>query len=302
MIKDQQLLKNTKILFFIEINDVFIRILIILAIKNIMNFIGQNIKYLRKVKGITQEQLSGKLGLNRSMIGAYEENRAEPKMQTILNLCHYFEVDINSLILSNLSKTDSSKKNIDIEGKQLRILPILINKEENNELISVVPVKASAGYMNGYGDVDFIESLQKFTLPVPEISPNKTYRVFQISGDSMLPVKPGSYIICEYVHDWYDIRNDQCYILITRDDGIVYKRVINNLKDAHLLLKSDNKEYQPYKITPDKIMEVWKALGYITFSLPDAEENYLNKNHFEEIIQGLKNDVHEIKRKIQDDN
>ena len=85
-----------------------------------MNFLDINLKHLRKIKGITQEQLARKLGINRSMIGAYEEGRAEPKMETILNICHYFEIDINSLILNDLSKTEKTGEKIDFQGKQLR--------------------------------------------------------------------------------------------------------------------------------------------------------------------------------------
>ena len=260
-----------------------------------MNFIGQNIRYLRKEKGITQEQLANKLGVNRSMIGAYEENRAEPKLQTMLSICHYFNIDINTLVQRDISNSKIENPIVDIKGQQLRILPILIDKSNDKELISVVPVKASAGYLNGYGDVDYIESLQKFSMPVPEISSDKTYRVFQITGDSMLPVKPGSYIICEYVHDWFEVRNEKCYVLITRDDGIVYKRLLNNLKEGHLVLKSDNPEYKPYTVKPENIVEIWKALGYISFTLPEVEES---NNQFEKIVNELRKDVGEIKKNL----
>ncbi len=264
-----------------------------------MNFLGNNIKFLRKKKSITQIQLAQKIGVNRSMIGTYEEGRAEPKMQTLLNICHYFDVDLNSIILKDLTRSTNLKSVSEIKGEQLRILSILVDKEDDNELISVVPVKASAGYTSGYGDVDFIESLEKFTLPVPEISRNKTYRVFQINGDSMLPVKPGSYIICEYEHDWYNVSNDQCYIVITRDDGIIYKRVINNLKDGHLLLKSDNPEYKPYKVPPENIIEIWKALGYISFSLPDKDENQPYPRTIEDKLEEIRNEVIEINKKVK---
>ena len=262
-----------------------------------MNYIAENIKYLRKNKGITQEQLANKIGVKRSNIGAYEENRAEPKLRVLLNICHYFNIDVDSIITKKIENNSTTQK-IDIEGNQLRILSILVDNENDKELISVVPVKAAAGYLNGYGDVDFIEKLQKFNLPVQELSPERTYRVFQISGDSMLPVKPKSYIICEYVHDWFDIKNEQCYILVTREDGIVYKRVINNLKDGHLLLKSDNQEYSPFKIQPEKIIEVWKALGFISFKLPDTDELIYGNNNLNNLVKELKGEISSIKTKI----
>jgi phage repressor protein C with HTH and peptisase S24 domain len=233
------------------------------------------------------------------MIGAYEEKRAEPKLLTLVNICHYFETHIDDIVLKNLSASEGREIKKYIQGEQLRILPILIDKQQDVEMISVVPVKASAGYLAGYGDVDFIERLDKFRLPVPEISNNKTYRVFQISGDSMLPIKPGSYIICEYVHDWFDIRNEQCYILITKDDGIVYKRIINNLNDGHLLLKSDNPEYQPYKIEPSSLVEAWKAIGYFSFNLPAANDNKTGSPVIEEMLYNINNNINDIKQQLK---
>ena len=117
-----------------------------------MNFLGSNLRLLRKEKGLTQEQLAGKIGIKRSLIGAYEEGRTEPKLQTILNICHYFNVSIDALINHDMSKTKKTALQ-DFKGRQLRILPIAVDKQNEKELCTIVPVKASAGYMKGYGDV-----------------------------------------------------------------------------------------------------------------------------------------------------
>ena len=265
-----------------------------------MNFLGSNLRLLRKEKGLTQEQLAGKIGTKRSLIGAYEEGRTEPKLQTILNICHYFNVSIDALINHDMSKTKKAALQ-DFKGRQLRILPIAVDKQDEKELCTIVPVKASAGYMKGYGDVDYIESLPKFNLPYPDLPMDRTYRLFQISGESMLPVKPGSYIICEYVQDWYNIKNEKCYVLITKDDGIVYKRIINNLKEGELTLKSDNPEFKAYKIKADQIIEVWEAKGYTSFNLPDSEPQQLDVNQLANTIFELKKDVKQLKKKLIDD-
>ena len=84
----------------------------------------------------------------------------------------------------------------------------------------------------------------------------------------MLPIKPGSYVITEYIQDWKSIRNDECYVLITKDEGVVYKRVINNLHIGELMLKSDNPQFAPYTVPVDRLVEVWRAVGYTSFELP----------------------------------
>lgn len=242
------------------------------------NYLGLNIKHLRKVRNLTQDQLADKIGVNRAMIGSYEEGRAIPKIQVLQALSHYFNMTIDKLINIDLSSGINAHDGIlpgDTTGKGLRVLSTLVDRDDK-ELITLVPVKASAGYMNGYADPDFIETLPKFNLPFPELSGERTYRAFQIKGNSMEPIPTGAYILCEYMQNWNEIRDGKTYVLLTFDEGIVYKRVINN-GDGTLLLKSDNPEYAPYQINMSSLSEVWRALGYISFSLPDPDDMHLGK-------------------------
>ena len=231
-----------------------------------MNYLAQNIKYLRKEKKLTQEQLAHKIGVKRAMVGAYEEGRAEPRLQTIQNMCHYFKVRLDKLIGGDISVGGAA--DVDAKGEKLRVLPIVVDKNNDKELGTLVPVKAAAGYLNGFGDVDYIENLPRFSMPFPELPQDRTYRMFQIMGDSMLPVLPGAYIICEYVADWNSIRNEECYVMVTLDEGVVYKRVINNMEKDEFLLKSDNTAYETYSVTTENLVEAWKAIGYTSFDLP----------------------------------
>jgi transcriptional regulator with XRE-family HTH domain len=233
-----------------------------------MHFIPQNLKFLRREKAWTQDQMAKHLGVKRSLIGAYEEGRADPRISFLLLVCQKFKLSMDDLVGSDLSA--GGQKAVDLEGQSLRILPVPIDHESNTERASLVPIKAAAGYLNGYGDVDFIEQLPMFSLPYTEVRDHKTYRIFQIKGDSMLPVTPGSYVICSYVLDWNDVKNDQCYIVVSKTEGIVYKRLLNNLREGHFTLKSDNPEYAPIELQADEVLELWKAEGLTTFELPES--------------------------------
>lgn len=232
-----------------------------------MHFIPQNLKYLRKDRSWTQDQMAKHLGVKRSLIGAYEEGRADPRISFLLLVCQKFKLTMDDLVGRDLS--EEGVKPIDLSGQSLRILPVHIDPASNTERASLVPIKAAAGYLNGYGDVEFIEQLPVFSLPYAEVGDHKTYRIFQVSGDSMLPVKPGSYVIGSYVLDWNDVKNDQCYIVVSRSEGIVYKRLLNNLRDGHFTLKSDNPSYEPIQIEAGEVLELWKAEGLTTFELPE---------------------------------
>lgn len=258
-----------------------------------MSHLNTNIRYLRKQKNLTQEQLAQQIGIKRAMVGAYEEGRAEPKLTTLHHFCQFFKVRMDQLVLRNLT-TEKAEAETDVEGQKLRILPVMVSKDDERELATMVPVKASAGYLNGYGDADYVGALPRFALPFPELPQDRTYRMFQIRGDSMLPVPPGAYIITEYVQDWNSIRNEECYILITRDEGVVYKRLINNMNEGQLLLKSDNPDYEAYTVPVGRIVEVWKAVGVVSFELPNPERQP-GLPQITTLLTELKKDVEQLK-------
>lgn len=239
------------------------------------NLLGLNIRHLRKTRNLTQEQLADKIGVNRAMIGSYEEGRAVPKLPALQTLSHYFGVSLDTLVNTDLSTGAAAAQPLDTEGKNLRVLTTLVDRD-NKELVTLVPVKASAGYAKGYADPDYVEALPKFSLPLPELSKERTYRVFQLSGNSMEPVPPGAYVICEYLQRWSDVKSGNAYIVVTKTDGVVYKRLYSGDNDT-VVLKSDNPEYAPYTISAGSILEIWQALGLISFSLPKPDELHLGK-------------------------
>lgn len=255
-------------------------------------FIAENIKHLRKKKGLTQSQLADLINLKRSVIGSYEENRAFPRPHMLINLARLADVSVEDFISTFIGNTTNTAKK-DINGNNLRILATVTNAR-NKELISLVPAKASAGYLNGYSDPEYIEELPVFDLPLPEFSQDKTYRAFQINGDSMKPIPSGSYILCEYTQDWEFIKTGETYIVVTSNQGIVYKRVTNEITShRRLILISDNKEYSAFEIQVEDIIEIWKAKGYISPKLPNADAIQIEQ--LSETVRNLQAEIEMIK-------
>lgn len=218
-----------------------------------MNKIAKNIRHLRTLKGLSQEYLSEELQVTRAQITSYEASRTEPTIDTLIKISEYFKLPVDVLVKKDITKT---KDNSFIEiGTQRVLFPILVDSDNEN-LIEVVPVKASAGYLLGYNDPEYIEQLQKIKLP---FLPTGKHRAFPIKGDSMLPMKDGSYVVAEFVEDITDIKNGTSYIIVTKNDGLTYKRVYNQIEEkSSLLLKPDNTEYQSYEIPITEVVEIWK--------------------------------------------
>jgi transcriptional regulator with XRE-family HTH domain len=228
--------------------------------------ISANLKYLRKKKGHTQQQFADAMEIKRSLIGAYEEDRAEPKYDLLKKIAEYFDLTIDEFI--NETINDNWKPKPKSQGSNLRVLSISVDKNDN-ENIELVPVKASAGYLNGFSDPQYIQDLPKFQLPLPALRQG-TFRAFEIMGDSMLPIQPGSVIIGEYLDNWNEVKTGETYVIISKNEGVVYKRAGNRFKEnKDLKLISDNKVYDAYTLPADDILEIWKAKAFISTVLPE---------------------------------
>lgn len=243
-----------------------------------MDVIAKNIQFLRnRVMHLTQRELAEKLGLNSEKnIGAYEEGRTNPKIKVLCKIAKLFKVSVEHLVETDLEKVwddpdfqdmllnnDPSSK-AHIKGKNLQPRTVVVPTDESNEeLILLVPQKASAGYKNGIADREYIESLQRFKLPF--LPNNSTYRAFEIKGDSMLPIPSGSFVVGEYVENWYNIKNGDTYVVVSQEGDIMFKRLWNNIeKNGTIWLCSDNTSYEPILLDITNVYEIWKTKSLIT--------------------------------------
>lgn len=244
---------------------------------------NQNLKYLRKLRGWTQEEFANKIGIKRSLVGAYEEERAEPNYEVLETVSDLFKVTIDDLLRKDLSETKGSYL---AKRRQLKMMA------ESN-VIHFVPVKAAAGYLNGYADPEFLDELNTFTLPMLS---SGTYRAFEIVGDSMLPTPSGSVIVGEKVHSFDDVKNNNAYIVISKSEGVVYKRVVrSNRTKNKLTLVSDNPTYQPYEVKAEDVLEFWSAQMVIS---KVGQGQRWDVTNLAGLVSNLQDQVNNLKKKM----
>ncbi len=263
-------------------------------------YLPTNIRLLRKRRNKTQDDLAHALGMKRSTLSGYENKVAEPNMEALKALSRYFGIAIDTLIMVDLSKLSESQlsqlergSDIYLKGSGIRILATTVDTE-NNENIELVPVKTKAGYTNGFADPEFIASLDRFQLPF--LSGNRKYRTFQLNGDSMLPIPDKAWVTGEFLEDWSSIKSGGAYIILTLEEGIVFKIVENLLESENrLMLYSLNPIYEPYEVHVNEIREVWKFVHYISGEIPDP---VLPKDELYRTVASLKHEVDHLKSKL----
>jgi transcriptional regulator with XRE-family HTH domain len=267
-------------------------------------FIAANLKLLRKRSGKSQEELAQALNLNRSTYSGYENEVAQPSLEMLLTISQFHKVTLDDLIAKDFSKyLDSDWKSLEnhwktgAKGTNLRILTTVVNAD-NEEEVELIPEKVRAGYVAGYADPEFMRDLP--TLKLPFLSKNRKYRAFPISGDSMPPVSNGSYVVGEFVQDWLSLPSNTPCVVVTSNDGIVFKYVFNQLREAQqLLMVSSNPSYEPYTVSVENILEVWRFVSFISKEIPDVQ---LDAEGMGASFRNLQKDIQQILIHLSDPN
>jgi transcriptional regulator with XRE-family HTH domain len=250
----------------------------------VMSIAAQNLKYLRKLRGWTQEEFAVKLKIKRSLLGAYEEERAEPRLEVLELVSDMFRLSLDELLRK---KMQDAKGGSYLSKRRAQKMAAMPNQ------IQLVPVKAAAGYLAGYGDPEFLDELNTFTLPMLA---GGNYRAFEIVGDSMLPTPSGSVIVAEKIDNLDNVKSNLTYIVVSRNEGIVYKRVMKNNKLKNkLTLISDNTVFQPYTVNAEDVLEIWKA--EMVVSKANTEQRW-DVNQLASLVSNLQDQVTTLKRKM----
>lgn len=251
-----------------------------------MSLFSDNLKYLRLKRAVSQNTVAEAVAIPRPRYAKYEDGKNFPPPETLLALSRYFNmsidlllsVDVRKIPFDNLLKLDNNRI----------LLPITVDPA-GNDLIEIVTEKAKAGYLTGYSDPEYIESLQQVSLPF--LGPGK-HRGFPVEGDSMPPHEPGTIIIGKYIERLGDILDGRTYILITKEEGMVYKRLNKNKKNA-LVVESDNTFYPAYEIKVSDIIEIWEY--QCSIGRTDKKQNPVPADPVTEMFLELKREIQQLK-------
>lgn len=265
-----------------------------------MKRIHENLKSLRVESGLKQEEIAFLVGITGKNWSSYERGKTEPNIDTLVKLANEFKITVDTLVSGDVSpiaktlvrkKQENARPNVSRSASPLEVgrveepfidfgsrTPKVVTVDSlGRDNVSFVPVKARAGYLLGYGDAEFVETLPTYSLPGIT---NGTYRMFEVEGQSMVTtLYESDLIIGRFVENMGEIRSDRVHVVVTKRDGVVVKRVINRLeKDGVLILNSDNQrhkgDYPPIIVRAEEVLEIWYAVAYISRQLRAPGELY----------------------------
>lgn len=249
--------------------------------------IHERIKTIRQGSGLSQEKFATSIGLTRGNYAQMELGKQNPTLETISEIVRIYNKSYDYVIegkeiAPNVAPIVAPKGKKSGSFPALNIPRFITVDSDNNENTLFVTAKAAAGYLTGYEDPEYTDTLQVVNLPGIN---GQTHRAFEIKGQSMMPTHHGGSIaIGRFVESFNDIRDRRVYILVTKD-GIVLKRVINRIKEENkLILMSDNdnkRDFPTYVVSPDEVLEIWYWRASIIRESPEPGTVYTRINDLE---------------------
>lgn len=228
---------------------------------------------IRKSLGLSQEEFGRKIGYSREVVSKVENEKMEPSkwfVEAVLQLQNdrqFVQSGPDVKILGKFSHEPKKLYKPYFEQRQ-------VLKNQPSELrVPLVGIKAQAGYVKGYEQTDFIETLEKYALP-PGVNPKGLeWSYFEVDGDSMEPtLSAGDILLTSLLpsEDWADIKNFSVYVLLT-DEQLLVKRIYR--KNKEWVLVSDNSDaYPQVSIDLSRIRQVWTLRRHIRSRLPPPRE------------------------------
>jgi transcriptional regulator with XRE-family HTH domain len=286
--------------------------------------VNQNIRFLRKRMGLTQEKFATLLGVKRSLIGAYEEGRAVPPAENLAKLAQVFDISLDQLLNHNFidfpladiqqaSKAIEEAREVDVPKNVFEDLKIekpsfLENKKTatfQSDLFSAKSEETAINKTAGadtkiryiakevqkqyLSDIDLKKSLEDYPVLSLPFFPKGYLRAFESNTD--FPITE-SIIVGEKVENFDLIKNGENHLIFTKSQGMVYRRVFNQLSvKGTILTSADKASIGSAEFIKSDILELWFVKGYFSKSLPSPQ---LPLNDIQSKISDLKNQIDDL--------
>lgn len=234
-----------------------------------MSYIGKNIRKIRTVKKLSQAAFAELFGLARPSVGAYEEGRSEPKMETLIQIAQHFGLSVDLLLTKEL--TVNELYHFDAVQEQLREQPppvTLARADQQQHVTPLVYHNRALEYIVQHHNPDYIDGLPWLQLPHNLSGPT---RAFEVNGAAMQLQQQGLrhqdiVLCCRVERPAPVLQVGQVYVFVTKSQLLV-RRLAERLEQEVLKLRADNPDYPVQEFALDQALEIWQVRGVFTTHL-----------------------------------
>ena len=236
-----------------------------------MSFFGKNIKKIRGVKGLSQQAFADLFDLKRGTLGAYEEGRSEPKIDTIILIANHFSIAIGDMLTAELTVNQLLKFNDSLA---------LTSEELAREQFAQIPCvteKTVEDYIEYYDNKAFLADLPQLSLP---LNIEKEFIGYTVTSLEMTSNDKGLYpkdvVVAEKVPKNVIAKlNNGTIVLAVTDKELILRRLY--VTDKGLVLRADHKKIEDICIDKKQVKQLWRVRYVFFRRIPDLSDSFEDK-------------------------
>lgn len=238
-----------------------------------MSHIGKNIKKIRTVKKLSQAAFAELFHLARPSVGAYEEGRSEPKIDTLVQISKHFGLSIDLLLTKELTINDLYGFDIfkrDYNNVEAPLKKVAAAKPAPPAPV-LVPASGASDYPAHHHDQAFLQQLPAFQLPGQL---KRATRAFEVSGHMQYQpnVHPGDILVGAAADksETSQLQPGRLYVVVT-PDKLLASRLAPLPAAAGLGFQVQNPDHTTTHLPLQHVLELWEVVGiYSTVLEPPA--------------------------------
>ena len=236
-----------------------------------MSCFGKNIKKIRSVKGLSQQSFAEIFDLKRATLGAYEEGRSEPKIETIIKVANHFSISVDELLTHELTINQLLRFRDDMEAV------IEKSAKEIFESIPCLTARCVQEFISFHqsdrkDEVAFVNDLPQVVLPLADIDGLIAYMVQSLEMSSHdQGLFPGDMVVCKECDKISPKMVKQelllnALVLVLTEDQLMLRRLA--LSENELILSADHINVSPVKVKIGEVQKIWKVVHHYALRPP----------------------------------
>jgi len=251
-----------------------------------MSFFGKNIKKIRSVKSHSQQSFADLFDLKRGTLGAYEEGRSEPKIETIIKIANYFSISIDNLLTSELTVNQLLQFKSDV------VTNVDVVKKEVFAAVPCITAENYSDYIQLNNKDKFINQMPVISLP---LNTEKEFRAFTVGNLEMTIHDKGFYPKDIVVGEKTPLSvieklNNGTLVFVLLKDKLIFRRLYT--LDSQLILRADHKSIEDEVLAISEVKELWRVRYTFFRRIPELSDDIEGK------LVVIENKLNDIQNKL----
>jgi transcriptional regulator with XRE-family HTH domain len=227
---------------------------------------GKNIKKIRNVKGLSQQAFAEMFDLKRAALGAYEEGRSNPKLETVLKIANHFHIGVDELLSTELTVNRLLRFNDSITTNTTDL------QIEVFAQIPCITEALQADFIQHHNKKSFTDKMPRLHLPLQN---DLGYIAYTVSNLEMTWQGKGFFpkdiVIGKKIEStvWSSIKTGALVLVLTGGRLIFRRAFVQNDK---LVLEADYEHVDPIELALQDIVSLWEICHVFHYRLPAKTE------------------------------